>query len=302
MCEMAKNNVRFHTTSSTKLDICNFPLEIDLGTPSESFLRDVFNKYYKLLEDFDFDKDLIDVSKIIGDGIIKTISIYKTGDLYDAYMNFEGIFDNLSGKEFYIRSLERDEIFYRMRKEKDKIEEKEFYCLNSELRHLSSACRYSIAGYPCFYVGYSINDCRIEISESGSICKLQIKVNNNGEELRVLDITFNQIKEFEESYVKIWPLIAACNMNYIDGREVNFKEEYIIPQFFTMYVLRKRRELNVDGICYYSTRNRKLNIYGRGEEDYRNIVLFPLGESNDDVYGLMKLFDFSRGENISNQI
>jgi len=297
MCEFVeKNKEDYQVNSSSNYSILNFPLEIDLGSPSEIFLEDVFNKYYKLLELFQFDDSFTNVTKYIGKGIIDTIQTYKTGDITKAFLDFENVLNKVPHGSYVISTITKDDDLYRMRKERDKIEKEEFYCLRNTKRHLCSPGRYSIAGYPCFYVGYSINDCFVEISEEGSICKINLK-EENGNTLRVLDLTFNDDPEKENMFIIIWPLIAACNMNYLEGREVNFKEDYIIPQFLTMYVLRHKQLLGVDGIRYYSTRNRNLDIKGKGENDYRNIVFFPLGNTNNYVDALMDMFSFEEGKN-----
>lgn len=295
MCKKAMNNKEYIAMSHDN-DILNFPLEILVGYPSEDFLKDVFAKYQKLLQEFPCCNEFIFDVKILSNGIIESISWYKKGRIDEAYKTFESCMPKNTQDHFCIRTIRSTDELFRMRSEQGLKEEKEFHCLPKEKRYLCSANRYSIAGFPCFYVGYSKNDCKVEISQHGSIVSLKLKEDKS---LKVIDLTFDNDYNSEEKFIKIWPLIAACNMNYTypDGK-ANFHEEYIIPELFAMYVVKNKEKLAVDGFRYYSTRNRELDILGRGVDDYRNIAFFPKGEDSSDVKGLMELFDFGKVENI----
>ena len=119
------------------------------------------------------------------------------------------------------------------------------------------------------------------------------------EKIKVFDLTYDNDPSYENSFISIWPLIAACNIKYNYKTDPRFKEEYITPQFLTMFVLRRRERYgNIGGLRYYSTRNRNLDIIGRGEKDYRNIVFFPSGEGDKGVNDLMNKFHFGQVDNI----
>ena len=48
-----------------------------------------------------------------------------------------------------------------------------------------------------------------------------------------------------------------------------FKEQYIFPQFITMYI---KKYLGVEGIVYYTTRDENIDP---SKDDDKNIALFP---------------------------
>lgn len=174
-------------------------------------------------------------------------------------------------------------MFYRMRTDFDIKNKEQFYHLPLSLRSKCASERYSIAGYPCLYIGYSKKDCYLEISPNGSMIGLSLKEEYD---LQVLDMTFyeDQMKNRRcDDFIKVWPIIAACNLVLpkADTEKVKFREEYVIPQLLTAFLKHK----NIyDGICYYSVRNETLNPQGIGEDDYRNLVLFPdfIGENEYD--------------------
>lgn len=303
MCDVARNDLSQYSVLPCHFDILNFPLEISMEYPTEIFLKDTFEKYKELQKLYVSDKERLDTTENLCNMLIETIKAYKTGDVYKSYKTFEKGLMSIPKDYFIISAITPEDKFYRMRSDLNLTDEKEFYCLNSKLRYLCKAERYSIAGYPCFYVGYSRNDCKVEISEHGSI----INLNLEKDDLYVFDITFNDQKpEDEMKFITIWPLIAACNMNYnyYDEKKATFKEEYLIPQFLTMFVQKNREKLREDkqevyGIRYFSTRNRNLDVQQKGTpNDYRNVVFFPLGEGDDGINKLMDRFHFGHAENI----
>lgn len=144
-------------------------------------------------------------------------------------------------------------------------------------RYLCKTERYSIAGYPCLYLGYSEDVCYLEMGKVDCSCiKLKLK---EGKKLSCFDLTLRYFDNDQNVLVKFWPLVAACNLipfycvftkEVYTPSNIGFKEEYIIPQLLTMYIHKKFPKV-VDGIRYYTVRNEDLNPFC---DKYMNLILF----------------------------
>lgn len=279
--------------------VVSLPIQVPQGVSVTQMLEDMFTKYEHLIRWYgSFSQNDIDFIDDVCEKIINILNDYLTGDVIKAYDLFSGMM-NSYGDLFPYKDVEDDIIFYRMRKDMDKSEEKDFYHLPTTMRDKCSSERFSIAGYPCFYLGYSKNDCFVEISKTGSM--IGMKLNEKGS-LKVLDLTFSKEQEKGDKmkdYLRAFPLIASCYvvfMNNVDSEKAKFREEYVIPQMLTSYL---RHGKKFDGICYYSVRNENLNPLGRDKDDYRNLVLFPnliSSEEHDSL--LMKKFHWFKPFNV----
>lgn len=267
------------------------PVQVPQGISVVKMLNDLFFKYKRLIRwynDFDDnDKEFVDH---ICDSIIYVLEKYLTGDVIKAYDMFSVIMKEY-GDTFPSKNVEPDITYYRMRTGMDSTKKEQFYHLPTNMREKCNSQRFSIAGYPCFYVGYSKNDCMVEISKTGSMIGLSVNEKNS---LKVLDLTFSKEQNNGDqlnNYLKAFPLIASCYvvmMNNTNVEEAKFREEYVIPQMLTSYL---KHQNKYDGICYYSVRNENLNHLGRGEDDYRNLVLFPnLNSTEEHDMNLMNKF------------
>ena len=267
------------------------PVQVPQGGSVVKMLNNLFFKFKRLIRWYIFfddnDKEFVDH---ICDTIISVLERYLTGDVIEAYDMFSEIMKKY-GDTFPSKSVETDIVYYRMRTGMDSTKKEQFYHLPTTMREKCSSQRFSIAGYPCFYVGYSKNDCLVEISKTGSMIGLTV---NEKDSLRVLDLTLSDEQKDGEQlnkYLKAFPLIASCYvvmMNSVDEEKVKFREEYIIPQMLTSYL---KHQNKLDGICYYSVRNENLHPLGRNEEDYRNLVLFPnLNSTEEHDMNLMNKF------------
>ena len=255
-------------------NIMYLPYLIPQGISAIKMLDDIFSKYTKLLSRIMTDSNLIDgISKICSE-IVDTMKMFLSGDIIAAFGLFSRMMDEEYGDTFPSKNVEHNILFYRMRSDFDLKEKEQFYHLPSSMRSKCASERYSIAGYPCFYIGYSKNDCFVEISPNGSMIGLSLSADYN---IRVLDLTFYNSQNngtISPTFIKAWPIIAACNLVYSKSvtTDAKFREEYVIPQFLTAYLKNKKK---YDGICYYSVRNENLDTLGQNENDYRNLVLFP---------------------------
>lgn len=277
MMNTSKSNKEFWSINGR--DILYFPIEIPKGISVIQMLDDIFVKYNKLLAKVSNDNSnninsvvKKDVSIICKD-IIDSIKLFITGDIIRAFDKFSKMMEHYLNDLPY-KYVETNKLFFRMRAEFDIKEKNQFYHLPSSMRSKCSSERYSIAGYPCFYIGYSKSDCFVEISKNGSMIGLSLKEEQS---IPVLDLTFYEDQLNDRnivSFVKTWPIIVACNLVFprVDTVNAKFREEYIIPQMLTAYL---RHNNKFKGICYYSVRNENLKCDGVDEDDYRNLVLFP---------------------------
>lgn len=271
--DYARKGSSFRTLNGK--DVLWFAVQVPQGVSLVNMLDDLFDKYKRLIRWYDsFEQTDLDFVDNVCDNILKVLEKYLSGDVIKAYEVFSEVMDSYEGI-FPYKDVEDDILFYRMRKELNISDKKEFYHLPTTMHDKCSSERFSIAGYPCFYIGYSKNDCYVEISKTGSMIGMKL---NEEESLRVLDLTFSEDQKKGErlnDFLKAFPLIASCYvvfMNDVDTEKAKFREEYVIPQMLTSYL---RHQNKYDGICYFSTRNENLEPLGRGENDYRNLVLFP---------------------------
>lgn len=267
-------------------------------TFEESFVN-FSSQYLKLLEDNKIDDATIKVVKKLTESIREIVVMYLNGKVISSYNSFKKavkpITNVLSKKTIQKGS------FYRMRSEGGITATKEFYHIPYHKVYLSKNERFSIDGYPCLYLGYSKRVCEMEIS-NGSLAKFVLKEPLNN----ILDLTLGQgdgNKDISEiNLIKVYPLIASCyivpfycTIQEKECRPKNtfFREEYIIPQLLTLYL---KEEKIADGIIYYSIKDPSLDPQGKGEKDYRNLVLFTnRGNKSDEIYDniLMEKFDIT---------
>lgn len=187
--------------------------------------------------------------------------------------------------------------FYRARLSEKELKREEMFHIPYEKRKLISNQRYSIAGFPCLYLGLTPYTCWEELDRplpnnfAVSMVRLDEKVKilnfailpwevNQGaiyyakthfEEKRIESNYRNVLK----SYIKCLPIIMACSVKVKD-RKAQFREEYIISQMITQWV---RLQGDIDGIQYYST---KTATYSRRNSNlYKNIVI-PTKETRSD--------------------
>lgn len=273
LIEIAREDNTYKTLNGK--DVLCLPVQVPQGVSVLETLCDLFFKYKRLIgwyKNFDgSDRKFVDE---ICDAIIFVMEKYLTGDVITALDMFSKMMEKY-GDTFPSKSVETDVQLFRMRKGLDSTKKEDFYHLPTTMRYKCSSQRFSIAGYPCFYVGYSKNDCFVEISKTGSMIGLSVNEKNS---LNVLDLTFSKEQENGDKlkvFLKAFPLIASCYvvmLNNIEEEKATFREEYVIPQMLTSYI---KHQNKYDGICYYSVRKENLNPLGREENDYRNLVLFP---------------------------
>ena len=158
--------------------------------------------------------------------------------------------------------------------------------------------RYSIAGYPCLYLGTTIDLCRIESdmkhSDAGYAAKYKMirDFERNGIWIRVLDLATKpadltpkfKIKNvdkdtFVENYLKMYPIIAASSVkaNY-RGPNYPFVPEYIFSQLIMQWLRTKQNGSSISGIRYFTSRSKNPRIKG-----YNYVFPTTSSATNDQV-------------------
>lgn len=275
-------------------NVMELPLYFALGKSFNDNYENFSSQYLNLLSDNNVDNETIGIVEKLTKVFKNSVNEYLNGKVESSYSSFKGsmelIKEILPVKTIYNRT------FYRMRADGGITDKKDFYHLPFDKIHLSKSERFSIKGYPCLYLGYSKRVCEMEIS-NGSLAKFVLKEPLNN----ILDLTLgqgdgkNDIQEID--LVKVYPLIASCYIvpfySIIQEKECRpdksfFREEYIIPQLLTLYL---KEEGIANGIIYYSVKDPNLDPQGRGEKDFRNLVLFTDRENNTNEMFDNKLID-----------
>ena len=291
-------------------DILDFPLHVPMGIDVVDYLDDTFDKYYLLLEHM---KKLhgtqavnvnIDCIKDLGSVILDVLKLFRNGQIAEAYIHFEKHVDEIY-ENIPIWEMKGGE-FYRMRKDKNIKRVSQMYPLPPELRYLSGDMRFSIPGYSCLYIGASKSVCKIEISETGSMVNIKAREN---EQFNLLDLTFSDDMQNggakELKFIQSWPLIASCYIEQfycLRGEQVclpdglRFKEKYVIPQLLTTYIRKEHKD--IDGIKYYTVKDKNLNPFGIGEKNMKNIVIYVDSSSDQSYDDLIRKFEWGEPYNV----
>lgn len=157
--------------------------------------------------------------------------------------------------------------FYRLRASEEKLSKKGLFHISLKTPEIVSTQRFSIPGYPCLYLGTSLNVCWKEIERSVKDkekiygCRFQMKGKDT---LALLNLkipnvfTENDNKSYDSlCFLLTFPFFLAC---LIQTRQPDkaFKPEYIVPQLLLQYVNDAYKECTVrfDGLIYSSTKFR----------------------------------------------
>jgi len=202
-------------------------------------------------------------SKILREGIIKSIDAYYEGDPTKAYTILKKALDeaNVTGYLDKENELAPQSNLFRIRlsKENYALTKEELFHIPFHLRSKVNTQRYSIPGLPSLYLANSIYVAWEELKRPG-IAEIQATRIVNNDSMMMLDLTtdiFSRNSNLVDnvSYgwqllykVMVWPLVAACSVK-VQHPNDPFKPEYIIPQLLLQWV----NKVNVYGIKYSST-------------------------------------------------
>lgn len=225
----------------------------------------------------------------------KAIERYYEGKPASAYREIKQLLANVS----YVRDLsdsyqgflqikdfrEFDELnWFRLRKiSKDETESpKSSHLFHPpfEKRGKAGNYRFSISGFPCLYLGDSINLCWEEINKSKKdIFASRFNFKCSQDFLRPLNITIpepfteeiyyleNQVHDDAFSFLITFPVIQLCLFKVKDESiKDNFKPEYIIPQLLMQFM---REEGFFNSVVYSTTKT----IDNKSSKLNHNLVL-----------------------------
>ncbi|MFA9423671.1 MAG: hypothetical protein ACERLG_08835 [Sedimentibacter sp.] len=269
---------------------------IDFNTTLDS----LYNHYLDLLSLYINEKDLNKVKEICN-GILKSVEEYHNGFPNKSFIEFNKTMNKLIEHPLTIyRKTGRTGAFdtndplmlFRVRKVQQNInyDIKDIFHTPYNCRSKISSCRYSIAGYPCLYLGTSVelcceetnvnfpndltivsryklernmlynNEIEMDVLEFGVKPKDFIIRNTENNDLlcnrnnygrRKLDeIDLNDIETMVK-YLYWYPLIAACSF-VRPNRKDPFASEYVIPQLLMQWSRSQISDNKLFGIRYFS--------------------------------------------------
>lgn len=225
--------------------------------------------------------------------IITSIEFYIDGRPFEAYKNFNKMMNDVQNY-LLIRDLREGWIqnrYFRIRPEKVFRRKDLFHIPFNEVTKIK-ASRYSIAGFPCLYLGGSKGSdtglflCWLECGMPYEFTWSEYKLTNDVP-ITLIDLSISpffsaitsqqiitsllnsqDISQYLLNIIFTYPLVAACSL-IADDKGQNFTPEYITPQMLLQWV---RQSEKVKGIAYYScsniSNNKRVNAF--------NIVLAPI--------------------------
>ena len=260
-----------------------------------------YNEYYDFIK-----KKTLKIENIVKNEIDKNeLSRFQKDKekLYEVYRNV--LKGNLQTASTKLRNLLYAEDFltrmrfelsptdlFRCRKNIDKNRpfDEEMFHIPFNMRHIIGNYRYSISGFPCLYLGDSIDCCLAELDliDCSDVVMAKYELM---ETVQYYDFSMNEkFFEYETNiFLKIVLLELFCGVqinhdNIFDNAK--FFSFYVIPQLVTACIASKSD--NVRCICYASTK----------KEDGVNYVFIPKIQklSSKNVYDsqLKKLFSIER--------
>lgn len=259
-------------------DTLEFPIRWDRSIPLLQHLYYIFTYYTEELEEYDqthhklLPNSLNEVRGICN-SVLNILRLARQGQAAAPKLleSIKGLMKDC------IYPIDDGTDFYRLRNEQGLMSKNDFMHVPFDKLHLCNSMRFSMPGEPCLYLGYTKDVCRKELAKptGGSMGHFKTK-----EELKVVDLTLyeqadtdTKIKTKTIDMFKLWPILAAC---YVAPEETaNFKEEYVFPQI----IMKLIKDQNIDGIRYYTCRNRNLDP---SSTDYMNVALFANAPQEND--------------------
>lgn len=248
-------------------------------------------------------KEYHDLCKMC-DSLIEVVKLVESGERASAYQALYNLyFSEGNRKRLNLCEVNEETAFYRMRSADNytqytKNSEDEMYHIPFNLRHLVDNERYSITGFPTFYLSASVYGCWEECQR----CNLDfsnVALFKSTSELTFWDmVPPNEKKLVTYENLLGLPLILASRLKVIhkDGR---FVPEYIIPQLAMECLIAARKETvdgNLVGIRYESIHldERDLIFDKFYREDlFYNFAIPPFESNHAGVCSKVKsLFEF----------
>lgn len=276
-----------------KDDGLSLPIRWDGLDFSES-LKKLFDYYKNKLQNNHFNSEKGDVKEVC-DSLLKAVKSYLNGLPVKAYGSFKKVMEKLMMQPLQIYYKSAIEVFnnigsdnyntndplwlFRAAKVDDNrlYDRKRVFHTPYNLRSKVSTGRYSIAGFPCLYLGTSLKLCCEEINWNcsrglalASAFKLNRDIESTGMNINVIELgikpqdfvrgrrsndegrqNIRGNRQLPESWLKqerirsaylLWyPLIAACSFVRVNKKDP-FAAEYIIPQLLMQWIRRNTEE------------------------------------------------------------
>ena len=243
------------------------PVSRDDGKSYRDILRSKLKDYKQKVEELDAAERQDD-----WENIVQTIDRLSNA-LNDCALNiykglhstaFTKLSNQLKDMPIAIQTIGEHTKFYRMRTfpvRKRNIKLGELFHIPYDKRGIVKTQRYSMPGYPCLYLGYSIYGCWEEMERPNTDTCMFSRLENR-EQLKVIDLRVPDEENWNANMsrlLRVFPLIIAC-MIVVDDSSNVFKAEYIIPQLLMEWVIMERnrpaRDM-VHGISYTSAYENK---------------------------------------------
>lgn len=240
----------------------------------------------------------------ICNSIIKVIKLVESGERAAAYHALYDLYFNEDNRNrLNLCKVKLGTAFYRMRRADNytqftKNSNDEMYHIPFDLRHLVDNERYSITGFPTFYLSASVYGCWEECQR----CNLDfsnVALFKSTSELTFLDmVPPNEKKSVTYESLLGLPLILASRLKVIhkDGK---FVPEYIISQLAMECLISARKESeegNLVGIRYESIHHDERDlIFDKFYRDdlFYNFAIPPFESNDKGVCSRIKsLFEF----------
>ncbi|MFC7699496.1 hypothetical protein ACFQX9_22705 [Bradyrhizobium sp. GCM10028915] len=285
----------------------------------ERYMASVFDEYLRGVSSLDSSRRL-DVQILaarddierLNDLILKALGEYLAGSPAAAYGHLvaavEFVYLRLSSLQSIPVDPDSVGPLYRLARTDDALPGKErLFHTPFGLRHKVGQHRYGIPGFPCLYLGGSLELCASECRVSGEdLPKAAVAAFAFRRAARFLDFGYRPsvmahyaraatlgnnpgLDKLVVSYAVCWPLLAACSIKRMHDGEP-FAHEYIIPQMVLQWVMSKEE---CDGVRFFSTR------FESAESPIKKVVNYVFPATHDIDLGhsfsrrLRDLFEFT---------
>ena len=245
---------------------------LPLNNPKGDYAKvvsDLFNNYLKRLAELQ-EEDIayifpngskeyyMEILNGYCDSIKQIIRLYSEGRGYAAFEKFKDLMSDEKGLWGCLRRKVDwgKHNLYRLRKlaPSSSVTKEEMFHIPLNCRGKVASQRYSAPGYPCLYLGYSINACWEELGRPALNSFMVVSVAQQ-HDIKIIDLSIpSGIDDFKWQedvwkFIMSYPFIVACSVKVSDTNNT-YKEEYIIPQMLTNYVI-EQNTLNRDEIIFF---------------------------------------------------
>lgn len=264
----------------------------------------------EILEELRKSKNEI-IELIINDtNLLKEIYMdYVNGKTQKSIEKFEKLYDEIFMED---TAILQEYLFFRGRRSKEQLTEKELYHIPFNKRHFISNQRYSLSGRPLLYLGYNVHTVIKELSSEISLEDVKdiylttFSLRDNIK-IKALNFTTAGFYNFLNTYlypddlievelnlsdlknlIRKLNIINCCSFQRRYQNYEKFSEEYVLPQLLAIVVNKKE---NIDAIIYSSTKDfgieEKIFTNQENKLDIKyknNIAFFTTMNKEDDIY------------------